>query len=86
MPSSQPHSLETAAPSRAARSHHSSPLIARSVNLHKVLDTLVNNLEGMAYRCLLDTHWTMRFVSQGCHKLTGYDALELIDNQTISWE
>ena len=58
----------------------------RPVNLHRVLDTLVNNLEGMAYRCLPDGHWTMRFVSQGCLKLTGYEALELIDNRLISWE
>ena len=70
----------------SARSHHSSPLIARSVDLHKVLDTLVNNLEGMAYRCLMDSEWTMRFVSQGCFRLTGYEAADLLDNQRVSWE
>ena len=75
-----------AVPIPITRSHHSSPLLARSVNLHKVLNTLVNNLEGMAYRYLPDGHWTMRFVSQGCHKLTGYQALDLIDNQTVSWD
>nr|WP_315426018.1 EAL domain-containing protein [uncultured Albidiferax sp.] len=69
-----------------ARSHHSSPLIARSVNLHKVLDTLVHNLEGMAYRCLMDGEWTMRFVSQGCLRLTGYEAADLLDNQRVSWK
>jgi hypothetical protein len=29
----------------------------------RVLDTLVHNLEGMAYRCLEDAHWTMLFVT-----------------------
>ena len=87
MQSLSPASLEMeSVPSPVAHLHHSSLLLARSVNLHKVLDTLVNNLEGMAYRCLPDVHWTMRFVSQGCYKLTGYQALELIDNQTVSWE
>ncbi len=56
------------------------------MNLRRVLDTLVNNLEGMAYRCEMDGEWSMRFVSQGCFRLTGYEATELVDNQHVSWE
>ncbi len=67
-------------------SHHTSTRLDRPVNLQRVLDTLVNNLEGMAYRCLLDRNWTMRFVSQGCLRLTGYVASALLDNQDTSWE
>jgi diguanylate cyclase (GGDEF)-like protein/PAS domain S-box-containing protein len=66
--------------------HYYSPRLDQPVNLQRVLDTLVNNLEGMAYRCLLDRNWTMRFVSQGCLRLTGYVASELLDNHKTSWE
>ena len=52
----------------------------------RILDTLMNNLEGMAYRCLDDDHWTMIFVSQGCAELSGYTSTELIDQRGISWE
>lgn len=56
------------------------------VNRSRVLDTLVNNLDGMAYRCLHDMHWTMVFVSQGCESLTGYSPTHLLCNHSISWE
>ena len=52
----------------------------------RVLDTLMANLNGMAYRCCLDEQWTMRFVSQGCLVLTGYAPEALVDNQQVSWE
>lgn len=52
----------------------------------RVLDTLVNNLEGMAFRCLNDAHWTLVFVSRGCVALTGYTAVELIQHGGITWE
>ncbi len=52
----------------------------------RVLDTLMANLNGMAYRCRLDKQWTMRFVSQGCLVLTGYAPAALVDNQQVSWE
>jgi diguanylate cyclase (GGDEF)-like protein/PAS domain S-box-containing protein len=52
----------------------------------RVLDTLINNLEGMAYRCLLDTQWSMIFVSHGCLNLTGYTPAELVDRELVSWE
>lgn len=52
----------------------------------RVLDTLVTNLDGMAYRCRLDSQWTMLFVSRGCLELTGYAPAALIDNQQLSWD
>ncbi len=52
----------------------------------RVLDTLINNLDGMAYRCLLDANWRMIFVSQGCLALTGYSADELVHGETLGWE
>lgn len=49
------------------------------------LVTLMENLPGMAYRCLYDDHWTMKFVSSGCRDLTGYAPDELIDNRVTSY-
>ncbi|MDW7746524.1 EAL domain-containing protein [Halomonas sp.] len=49
------------------------------------LETLLNHLPGMAYRCLNDRDWTMRIVSQGAHALTGYRADELQDNRVASY-
>lgn len=49
------------------------------------LMTLMDNLPGMAYRGLYDDNWTMKFVSSGCEKLTGYQPDELVDNRVISW-
>jgi diguanylate cyclase (GGDEF)-like protein/PAS domain S-box-containing protein len=56
------------------------------VDRSRVLDTLVNNLAGMAYRCVDDERWTMRFVSHGCLELTGFAPAELVDGDGISWE
>ena len=49
------------------------------------LSTLMDNLPGIAYRCENDRNWTMRFISQGCLKITGYQPEELIDNAEISY-
>lgn len=51
-----------------------------------MFDTLLNNLEGMAYRCLFDAQWSMVFVSQGSLALTGYTPDELCGNAVVSWE
>lgn len=44
---------------------------------------LVNNLPGMAYRCLNNRAWTMLFVSEGCYELSGYRPDELIGDRVI---
>ena len=49
------------------------------------LATLMASLPGMAYRCLDDDSWTMKFVSSGCTALTGYAPEELMDNREITY-
>ncbi|WP_333788394.1 PAS domain S-box protein [Methanomethylovorans sp.] len=46
---------------------------------------LLSNLPGMAYRCDNDREWTMRFVSEGCYKLTGYGSEALVHNRDTSF-
>ena len=50
------------------------------------LATLMANLPGMAYRCLNDPNWTIRFASDGCRQLTGYDPDDFIDNKRLSFK
>ncbi len=59
---------------------------ARPVDTERMLSLLLDNLEGMAYRCRADADWTMEFVSEGCHRLTGYHAGELLLNSRVSYE
>lgn len=65
----------------AQASLHSTRVIDRS----RVLETLVDNLQGMAYRCLNDAKWTMVFVSRGCQELTGYLPTDFVGG-SLSWE
>lgn len=49
------------------------------------LTVLMDNLPGMAYRCLFDEHWTMIFLSGGAERLTGYRPDELIRNKVVAY-
>ena len=51
-----------------------------------LLEMLLSELDGMVYCCRQDSHWTMDFVSEGCLKLTGYPAKDLLLNSRISYE
>ncbi len=50
------------------------------------LSTIIDNIPGMTYRCLMDEFWTMKFISKGCEEITGYSQLELLDNKELSYE
>ena len=55
------------------------------VDQGRLLDSLVNNLEGMAFRGLADDARTMHFVSVGCHQLTGYPPSEVLEGGHTCW-
>ncbi len=61
-------------------------------NAHKALieserrlTTLMDNLPGMAYRCRLDSYWSMEFISQGCFALTGHNPSDLLGTGRITY-
>ena len=46
---------------------------------------ILNSLPGMAYQCLYDENWTMKYVSKGCFNLTGYEVDDLVENKNITF-
>lgn len=42
------------------------------------LSSLLSNIPGTAYRCNLDQHWSMIFISQAVSELTGYPAEDFL--------
>lgn len=40
---------------------------------------LIENIPGIAYRCSLDTNWTMQYVSEGCFELTGFSPSDFVN-------
>ena len=55
-------------------------------NLQKdEIETLLNKLPGMLYRCKYDHDWTMEFISDGCKELTGYDKEQLLLSQELTY-
>jgi diguanylate cyclase (GGDEF)-like protein/PAS domain S-box-containing protein len=74
-----------------SKAHELAPRVAPSQEDQKndtarMLSTLLGNLDGMVYRCKDDDHWTMEFVSEGCRRLTGYDADDLLFNKRLSYD
>ncbi len=49
------------------------------------INTMVNNLKGVIYRCRNDRDWTMEYISQGITDLTGYPVGDFIDNKVRSF-
>jgi PAS domain S-box-containing protein len=49
------------------------------------LSNLLRNLQGIAYRCRNDRDWTMVFMSDGCHELTGYAPEDFVQNEKMAF-
>lgn len=49
----------------------------------RTLASLVDNLPGMVYRGRNDHAWTMEYVNNMCYELTGYDAMEMVNNNMV---
>jgi PAS domain S-box-containing protein len=57
----------------------------RLTEKNRSMDILLNNLNGVVYRCKNDPDWTMEFISQGIRDLTGYEPDDLLAKKTISF-
>ncbi len=51
---------------------------------NRELNTLIDNLPGISFRCLLDKSWTMISMSNQLKDITGYSPTEMINNALIS--
>ena len=47
------------------------------------MSTLIENLPGMAYRCLNERPWPMEFCSEGTLDLTGYEPDDILSNDVF---
>ena len=46
---------------------------------------LVQNIPGMVYRCAMDAHWTIQFMSDYIENLSGYPLSDFVDNRIRSY-
>lgn len=44
-------------------------------------NTLINNLQGIVYRCKNNKDWEMEYISNGCFKITKYKPIEFTSNK-----
>lgn len=51
---------------------------ARVFKSEERLSSLIQNIPGVSFRCLLDENWTPLFLSEGIVELSGYDAKEYL--------
>ena len=51
----------------------------------RIKTSLLQNLQGMVFRCKGDSRWTMEFMSEGVVELTGYAPTDLINNHIIAY-
>lgn len=49
------------------------------------LNSILTNLAGAAYRCYLDEHYTMKYISEKIFEISGYHASEFAGNKGFSF-
>jgi PAS domain S-box-containing protein len=50
-----------------------------------LVGTIMSNLVGAVSRCLYDERWTAKFYSEKIEDITGYPAVDFIDNKEVSF-
>ena len=50
------------------------------------LQTLINNLQGIVYRCKNDSNWSMDYLSKRFEEITGYKVDDIIHNKKLSFD
>ncbi len=55
------------------------------VESQRALSNFMSNLPGMAYRCLNDEKYTMKFVSNGSIAITGFKPEDFIENKAVAY-
>jgi PAS domain S-box-containing protein len=50
-----------------------------------LLNGLTEQLPGVLYRCALDEHWTMNYISSGIYGLSGYPQSDFLGNRVRSY-
>ena len=52
---------------------------------HRLINTLISNLQVLVYRCRNDKQFTMEFLSEGAREITGYSPADLLYNSKLSY-
>src|SRR6056297_91157 len=50
-----------------------------SLESNRKYSTLIDNLNGIVYRCRNDRNWTMEYISDGCLPITGYSPRDFLE-------
>jgi PAS domain S-box-containing protein len=53
---------------------------------NRKINTLINNLRGVAYQCTFDKEWSMKYISDGIFELSGYRAEDFVNNRIRSYD
>lgn len=60
--------------------------VSHELNEHaEVYKRLIDNLPGFIYKCKNDSDWSMIFMSDQVHEITGYTAEDLVKNSVITY-
>jgi PAS domain S-box-containing protein len=63
--------------------HRADEIVRKS---EKRFRSLVSNLQGVVYRCVVDKFWTKHYISDAVFDLTGYRAEDFLHNRTLSFK
>lgn len=58
---------------------------AKLADRDRKMANLMSKIPGVAYRCKIDSQWTMEYLSEGCFGLTGYEPDDFIHNKRLAF-